>query len=203
MHILCGVNDQKTFPELRTKASCKHRVVVTVTKGSLCAKIESVIPRTPRCRMGSSPDLEFCTRTACQSAKIRCFSPYVAAHRNTRERSAFPEASHPVGEHAAGACALPASSPGGPRSSAPTWPPLPRRLERLNRPARPRCHSTLRSTLAQLASPASSCARGAQGGRQAVRRHPFLMHSSCPAAAPACRRAGALEARAAAPRAGV
>ena len=174
-----------------------------MTKGSFCAKIESVFPRTPRCRMGSSPDLECCTRVVLQSATHAAFLPYCAARRSTRDHSAFPEASHPVGEHAAGACALPAASPGGPRSSAPTWPPLPRRLERHNRPARPRCHSTLRLTLAQLASPASSCARGAQGGRQAVRRHPFLMPSSCPAAAPACRRAGALEAREAAPRAGV
>ena len=148
-----------------------------MTKGSFCAKIESGIPRTPRCRMGSSPDLECGTRVVLQSATHAAFLPYGAARRNTRERSAFPEASHPVGEHADGACTLPATSPGGPRSSAPTWPPLPRRLERHNRPARPRCHSTLRLTLAQLASPASSCARGAQGGRQAVRRHPFLMPS--------------------------
>ena len=124
-----------------------------MTKGSFCAKIESAFPRTPRCRMGSSPDLEIRTRTACQSAKIRCFSPYVAAHRSTRDHSAFPEASHPVGEHAAGACALPAASPGGPRSSAPTWPPLPRRLERHNRPARPRCHSTLRSDVGAAGQP--------------------------------------------------
>ena len=161
-----------------------------MTKGSFCAKIQSVFPRTPRCRMGSSPDLEGCTRVVLQSAAHAAFLPYVAAHRSTRDHSAFPEASHPVGEHAAGACALPAASPGGPRSSAPTWPPLPRRLERLNRPTRPRCRHAVAQrcapTLAQLASPASSCARGAQGGRQAVRRHPFLMHSSCPAAAPAC-----------------
>ena len=130
-------------------ASCKHRVDVSVTKRSFCAKIESAIPRTPRCRMGSSPDLECRTRTACQSATHAAFLPYGAARRSTRDHSAFPEASHPVGEHAAGACALPAASPGGPRSSAPTWPPLPRRLERLNRPARPRCHSTLRLTLAR------------------------------------------------------
>ena len=124
-----------------------------MTKGSFCAKIESVIPRTPRCRMGSSPDLEIRTRAACQSAKISHFLLCGAARRSTRDRSAFPEASHPVGEHAAGACALPAASPGGPRSSAPTWPPLPRRLERLNRPARPRCRSTLRSDVGAAGQP--------------------------------------------------
>ena len=124
-----------------------------MTKRSFCAKIESVIPRTPRCRMGSSPDLECGTRVVLQSATHAAFLPYGAARRSTRDHSAFPEASHPVGEHAAGACALPAASPGGPRSSAPTWPPLPRRLERLNRPARPRCHSTLRSDVGAAGQP--------------------------------------------------
>ena len=76
------------------------------------------------------------------------------------------------------------------------------------RAAQSTCESTLSLNAAfdvgaQLASPAESCARRAQGGRQAVRWHAFLMHLSCPASAPACRRAGALEARAAAPRAGV
>ena len=120
-----------------------------MTKGSFCANIETAFPRTPRCRMGSSPDLECGTRMVLQSAAHAAFLPYGAARRSEREHSAFPEASHPVGEHAAGACTLLANSPGGPRSSAPTWPPLPRRLERHNRPARPRCHSTLRLTLAR------------------------------------------------------
>ena len=107
-------------PSHAQQASCKHRRTVTMTKGSFCAKIDAVVHRTPRCRMGSSPDLDCRSRAACQGATISRFLLCGAAHSRVMYHRAFPEASHPVGEHAAGACALPAASPGGPRSSAPT-----------------------------------------------------------------------------------
>ena len=113
----------------------------------------TAFPRAPACSAAQQKVTDFRTLAGRAGANFEVRRAAQAPARRARERSAFPEASHPVGEHAAGACALPAASPGGPRSSAPTWPPLPRRLERLNRPARPRCHSTLRSDVGAAGQP--------------------------------------------------